>query len=271
MLRHLLLTLAAGAGPLAADPGEGRPGPVPRVEVVAGVIKSVRPKVDIIVVTVAEGDQRTDRTIGLEGGAKLLFARRPAALADLRPGMHVELAYKGNSADLLEVRASWPRREVVFRSADPDARTFRVAAGGAEAVLKLAPDASVVVDELPAGLADVPVGQKVRIDPTADETGVLALEADGPPDTLPGLVKRYDAAARTLFVEVRAAGFRFDRVATIGFPVAAGAKVRYAGRDAALADLTERMPVRLTFAADRRAVASVLAAAPLPPEVNDDD
>jgi hypothetical protein len=84
-------------------------------------------------------------------------------------------------------------------------------------------------------------------------------------------VRRYDAATRTLLVEVRAAGFRRDRVATNGFAVAAGAKVRRAGRDVALTDLKERMPVRLTFTPDRRAVASILTADPLPPEVNDDD
>ena len=255
MTRTLLAAVGLSLPPLAA---------VQPVETVAGVVKSVAADKDQLVVT-AEDD---DRTVAV-GGAKVRFGPKAVALGDLRPGMHVVLSYRGNSTDLLELKAAWPTREVVFQSADPATRSFRVE--GDAVALTLDPGAKVTVDELPAGVADVPVGRKARVELSLDRKGVLALEADGAPDTLPGLVKRYDAATRTLLVEVRAAGFRHDRVATIGFSVAAGARVRRADRDVALTDLKERMPVRLTFTPDRRAVASILTADPLPPEVNDDD
>ncbi len=243
------------------------PAAVQPVETVAGVVKAVAAGKNQLVVTVEEGDVRADRTV-TAGGAKVLFGSEAVALGDLRPGMHVALSYRGNSTDLLAVKAAWPPREVVFQAADPAGRSFRT---DADEVLTLDPAAKMTVDELPAGVADVPPGRKVRLELALDRTVVRTLEAEGAPDTLPGLVKRYDAATRTLLVEVRAAGFRADRVATIGFAVAAGAKVRRAGRDVALTDLKERMPVRLTFTADRRTVTAILTAAPLPPELNDDD
>ncbi|WP_145242564.1 hypothetical protein [Urbifossiella limnaea] len=58
---------------------------------------------------------------------------------------------------------------------------------------------------------------------------------------------------------------------TVSFPLTTPARVRHAGRDVAPTDLKERMPVRLTFTPDRRAVSGVLTADPLPVEVNDDD
>ncbi len=241
------------------------------VEVVAGGIKSNPLKSDQFVVTVTEEGHPTDRAVRVPATAKVRFGPKPAALADLRAGMLVELAYRGNSADLLEVRARWPQQEVVVKAADPATKTFRIDTAGAETVLALDPAAKVTVDELPAGLADVPVGREARVELSIDKTGALAVEADGPPDTLPGLVKRYDSATRTLLVEVRAAGFRADRVVAVGFVLAPHVKVRHAGRDAAPTDLKERMPVRLAFGPDRLTVTSVLAADPLPPEVNDDD
>jgi hypothetical protein len=267
MTRALLFAALLGA--LGAQPPTAEP-----VETVAGVVKAVAADKSQLVVTAA-GDDGPDRTVAVPAGAKVRFGPTAVALGDLRPGMHVVLSYRGNSTDLLEVTAAWPPREVVFKAADPATRSFSIETGGDEGgfetVLTLAPGAKVTVDELPAGVADVPPGRKARVELSLDKKGVLALEADGAPGTLPGLVKRYDAVTRTLLVEVRAAGFRADRVATIGFPVAAGAKVRHAGRDAALTDLKERMPVRLTFTPDRRTVAVILTADPLPPEVNDDD
>lgn len=263
--------LVATAVAFATTFGVSADDPPQPVEVVAGVIKSGRPKSDQLVVTVTEEGHPTDRTVRVPATAKVRFGPKLAALADMRAGMLVELAYRGNSADLLEVRARWPQQEVVFTATDPATKTFHIRTDGIEGVLNLDPDAKVTVDELPAGLADVPVGRKARVELSIDKTGALAVEADGLPDALPGLVKRYDAAARTLLVEVRAAGFRADRVVTVGFVLAPGVKVRHAGRDAAPTDMKERMPVRLAFGPDRRTVTSVLAADPLPPEVNDDD
>jgi hypothetical protein len=247
------------------------------VETVAGVVKAVLAEKAQLVLTVEEDGAHTDRTVPVAPRVPVRFGKAATTLADLRPGMTVELSYKGNSTDLLGVRATWPQREVVFKAADPATRSFSIETGGDEGgfetVLHLTPDAKVMVDELPAGLADVPAGAKTRVDLALDRKGVLALEADGLPDTLPVLVKRYEPGAPTgtLYVEVRAAGFRRDRVATIGLPLAAGVRVRYAGHDAALTDLRDRMPARLTFSPDRRTVTTVLVAAPLPPEVNDDD
>ncbi|MFO0797391.1 MAG: sigma-70 family RNA polymerase sigma factor [Gemmataceae bacterium] len=264
--------------PLAAvqapDDDDKKQNPKDRVEQVEGVIKAVAADKNQLVVAVEEDDHKADRTVPV-AGAKLRFGPKPVTVGDLRPGMEVVLSYKGNSTELLELKAGWPSREVVFKAADPATKSFSIETGGDEGgfevVLRLDPDAKVTVDELPAGLADLPPNRKVRVELTIDKKGVIGVESDGAPGTLPGLLKRYDAKTNSLLVEVRAAGFREDRVVTVAFPLTANAKVRHAGRDAALTDLKERMPVRLTFTPDRREVSGVLTADPLPPEVNDDD
>jgi hypothetical protein len=250
-------------------------GPPPAVESVKGVIRAVAAEKHQLVVTTAEDEGRANRTVTVGGATRVRFGARTVAISDLQPGMVVVLSYKGNSTDLREVKAGWPHREVVFKAADPATKSFSVETGGDEGgfetVLTLDPAAKVTVDDLPAGLADVPAGKKVRLELTIDKKGVLGVEAEGPADTLPGLLNRYDAKSNSLLVEVRAAGFREDRVVTLSFPLTTTAKVRHAGRDVALTDLKPRMPVRLTFTPDRRTVSRVLIADPLPVEVNDDD
>ncbi|QDU22653.1 hypothetical protein [Urbifossiella limnaea] len=171
-------------------------GPPPAVESVKGVIRAVAAEKNQLVVTTTEDDGPADRTVTVGGATRVRFGATTVAVGDLQPGMGVVLSYQGNSTDLREVKAGWPHREVVFKAADPATKSFSVETGGdeggLESVLTLAPAAKVTVDELPAGLADVPPGKKVRLELTIDKKGVLGVEAEGPADTLPGLLKRYD-------------------------------------------------------------------------------
>lgn len=236
-------------------------------------IKGVDATKKTLTVKLDEGEQET--TIELQGEVALRFAGQPVKLSDLQPGMRAELVYPVEQVanTPVEVRASWPRRGATVKALDLAGSTLTIQTGGDdgfEVVLKLAPGARVNVDELPAGLADVPVGGKVELDLSLDKKGVLGIKAEGEKGDLPALVKSYDAAAGTLLVEFDAEANDFARRVTLCLPVSANAKVRLAGADAKLADLKERMPVRLRMTADRKSVAAVLAAPPLPADKEDD-
>jgi hypothetical protein len=132
--------------------------------------------------------------------------------------------------------------------------------------LDVTPDARVVLDGLPAGLADVPTGKPVELELGLDKKSVLSINVLGPWDHLPGTVESCDPVALTLAVELWVGGRDGNgRPITLVLPVNADAKVRLAGADARLADLKPRMPVRLKLTADRKGVAGVLAGPPEPP------
>jgi hypothetical protein len=98
---------------------------------------------------------------------------------------------------------------------------------------------------------------------------VSAVLADGNRDDIPAVVKEYDPVAQTLTVRFESEVPHAHRWVTLCLPVNADARVRLAGKDAALTDLKERMPVSLRMTPDRKAVAGVLAGPPLPVEKDD--
>jgi RNA polymerase sigma factor (sigma-70 family) len=251
---------------------EKKPDPARRVETIGGWIKAVAADKNSIRVKPDEDGGETD--VPVPAAAKVRFGKQPVAVADLQPGMRVALTYVGNEQTPSEVKASWPRTGSEVRAVDAAKATvtIRVENRGVDfdVPLAVAADAEVVVDRLPAGLADVPVGRKVELELTLDKKSVTAVHADGDKGDIPALVKTYDAAARTLLVEFEAEAHDVGRRVTLCLPVSADAKVRLAGKDAHLTDLKERTPVRLRMTADRKAVAGVLAGNPLPAEKDDD-
>lgn len=220
-----------------------------------------------------DGDQ-PELTVPLPADAPLTFHGKPVKPADLKPGMRVELDYKGNSTDLVALRAEWRPRQVVVKAVSPADRTFGIETGGDEGgfevVLAVAADAAVVVDGLPAGLPDVPAGRKVEVSPSLDRKAVVAVRSGGDPADLPALVLKYDPAARLLTVSFEAEQGDVRRPVTLALPVAPDAKARLAGKDLPLAEVKPRMPARLRLSADRTTVVGLLLAAPLP-EPKDDD
>lgn len=223
-------------------------------------------------------ESKEEGTVEVTPKTKVLFGGRAIKLEDLKAGMRGELVYTTEKVDgnsLIEVRAYWPRQQASLTALDTakNTLTFQIDGDGGvgfPVTLDVSKDVRVVVDGLPAGLADVPTGRKVELELGIDKRSVGAIEADGEKGDIPALVKVYDAAANTLLIEFEAEANDHSRRVTLCLPVNAGAKVRLAGADAKLTDLKERMPVRLKMTPDRKGVAAVLAAAPLPVEKNDD-
>ena len=236
-------------------------------------IKAVTADKNTIRAKLDEGDAEAD--FPLAGTTKVFFGKKPTPRADLKPGMRVEFVYRGEGNTPAELVASWKRTSSAAKAVDAakGTLTLQIENDGVEfdVALTVAPDAAVRVDELPAGLADVAAGGKVELELGIDKKTIPAIDAEGDAGDIPAVVKSYDAVAGTILVAFEAEANDFGRRVTLALPVNADAKVRLAGQDAKLADLKERMPVRLRMTADRKAVAGVLAAAPLPERKDDDD
>jgi len=246
--------------------------PEDKADRVGGTIKAIPAEKNTLRVKIDEADTETD--IVVPATAKVTFGKKPAMLADLKPGMHVEFVYVGEATAPTEVHARWPKTEAKAKAVDAAKNTITIAVenGGVDfdIPLTVAADAEVKVDGLPAGLADVAVGLKVALELGLDKKTVLAVRADGEKGDIPAVVKSYDPAARTLLIEFEIDANDVNRHVTLALAVNADAKVRLAGKDAKLSDLKERMPVRLRMTADRKAVASILAGDPLPVSKDDD-
>ncbi|MBX9623958.1 MAG: sigma-70 family RNA polymerase sigma factor, partial [Gemmataceae bacterium] len=255
----------------AAKPDDDKPAdPKDKVETVRGEIKLV----DATKVRVKPDEAGQPELSVAPGDGGFTFHGKPVKPADLKPGMRAEIDYRGNSTEFVAARAYWPPRRVTVKSVSVADRTFSIETGGDEGgfeiVLAVAPDAEVVVDGLPAGLADVPVGRRAEVSPSLDRKAVVAVRSAGDPADLPALVVGYNSTSRTLLVSFEADQGDVRRPVTLALPVGAGAKARLAGKDLPLAEVKPRMPARLRLSGDRTTVTGLLLAAPLPEEKDDD-
>jgi hypothetical protein len=243
---------------------------------VSGWVKATDSAKGTLTVKLDEGGQET--ALDVAAGAKVLFAGKVVKLDELKSGMRADVFFPPEpaAAKAVEVRASWPGQKVKLNAFNVAQGSITFALGGNGGVdfpvtLFVVKNVKVTVDGLAAGVADLPLNRDVELHLSLDKTTVVELEADGDAGDIPALVKRYDAAAQTLLVEFEAEANDRGRLVTLCLPVNATAKVRLAGSDAKLTDLQERMPVRLKMTSDRKAIAGVLAAHPLPPKKDDDD
>ncbi len=256
---------------VADDNNDDDKKPEEKVDRIFGWLRSVNTDKNSFRLKIDDGEETE---INLDGKTKVRFGKKPIALADLKPNMRVELIYRGTSNTPSEVVASWRHSHSEVKSLDlaKNTLTIHVDNDGIEfeVVLTVTPDATILVDKLPAGLADVMPGRKALLKLGLDKKTVIGIEAEGNKLDIPALVKSYDAVANTLLVEFDAEADDFGRRVTLALPVNADAKVRLAGADAKLTDLLPRMPVRLRMTDDRKAVAGILAAHPLPERKEDD-
>ena len=264
---------AANEQPLAVadDNKDDDKKPEEKVDRIFGWLTTVTPDKNSFRVKIDDGEETE---INLDSKTKVRFGKKPIAVADLKPNMRVELIYRGASNTPSEVVASWRHSHSEVKSLDlaKSTLTIHVENDGIEfeVALTVTPDATILVDKLPAGLADVMPGRKALLKLGLDKKTVIGIEAEGNKLDIPALVKSYDAVANTLLVEFDAEADDFGRRVTLALPVNADAKVRLAGADAKLTDLLPRMPVRLRMTDDRKAVAGILAAHPLPERKDDD-
>ena len=239
-----------------------------------GKLKSIDAAKNQLVVTL-ESD-KFDLTVDLDAKSEIIVAKRNYKLADLAVGMDVAVSFRGKEKTAFRVDASWPHLETTVKAVDAAKRTLSISARGNggfefEVPLSLASDANIVIDGLPAGLGDLTIGKKLRVEFGPDKKTAYKIEAEADSDELSAAFVKADAKSLTLLLRI--AGHRDERKIELNFPIASTAKFHLAGKDIAIADLKEKMPVRVKFDADRRTVTGVWAG-PVPEkgeEGNDED
>jgi hypothetical protein len=188
--------------------------------------------------------------------------------ADLKPGMRVRVGSKTGEKAASAIEAGWPRLKAALKGVDAARSTLTVALEfngvDVEVAFPLPRDGVVLLDELPAGLADLEAGKEVEIELSPDKKSALAVHADGAKDDLPATLKAAEAGRVMILLPVE------GREVDLSLDLAKDARIRFAGKDVAAADLKPGMRVRLRLAADRRTVATVWAAEAKPEEADRD-
>jgi RNA polymerase sigma factor (sigma-70 family) len=194
---------------------------------------------------------------GITADTRVLFCGKAVPLADLKPGMRVDLVYYKGSNVPNEVRASWPRLRPAITAVNAAKRTvgfrFEGEQGVAlEATLPLAADAAVTLDGFPTALVNIPPGEATWLTLSSDRQRLIGVAAFSRSYDTSGKVAGYDAATRTLRV-------RGEADTWVELPVAADAKVVLDGEDAALGDVARHMRVLIRRSADRKTIVGIVA------------
>jgi len=194
---------------------------------------------------------------GLTAETTVRFGGKPVPLADLQPGMRVDLVYPKDSEVPNEVRAYWPRLRPQVTAVNPTKRTVVFRFAGEQGValdvtLPVAADAVVTLDGLPAGLADVPLGEASWLTLSSDKKSLIGVAAFSRAYDISGEVASYEPATRVLAVYP-------GPNEIVKLPVAADAKVVLNGEDATLADVKKYMRVLIKRSADRKTIVGIAA------------
>ncbi|GGK62193.1 hypothetical protein Ppa06_61200 [Planomonospora parontospora subsp. parontospora] len=222
----------AVAAPAVVTASKGRPAPVKPVTFrTDGVVASVDADAAILKVAVpAAGGTTSQATLTVAATASVTVDGVAATLAEVPVGSRIKVTGSGISgtrtATRLAVTTTWNfRQDGVVASVDADAATVAVtAANGAESVIPVAEDATVVIDGVVATLAEVPAGARVKV------TGIVT-NSVGSATALAvtttwgfrqdGVVASVDADAATVAVTHLVRG----RLAQTTIPVADGAVI----------------------------------------------
>ena len=120
------------------------------------------------------------------------------------------------------------------------------------------PSAIIRCDGLKVGLQDLAMGE-AEFQLSLDKKQITTLDAHGTPGDLPASLVRLDAVANRLIVQIGVSGLQDERHVEIAFDLRKDSKIRYQGKDIAVADLKAGMAVILHFDTDRKTVVKVLA------------
>jgi RNA polymerase sigma factor (sigma-70 family) len=205
--------------------------------------------------------------VELGADTKIEVARQPVKLGELRPGMEGKVLFDGAAKHPFKLAFGWPEVEAVLKTLDPAKKTGSVALDSdrgidAEAILPILPGAAVTFDGIPAGLDDVPLGKKVKLELAADKKTIAGFLVSAEEGDIPAHVAAVGSGGKSVTVDLEASNERSHRRVSLAFPLAETVKVRILGKDAAAGDLKADMPVVLRLDADRRTVVAVWAGAP---------
>jgi RNA polymerase sigma factor (sigma-70 family) len=228
----------------------------------AGYVRSVDAGKNILIVGYDEAAGEQDAE--LTPVTKVFFDNRPAALADLKPGMRIHvLWYTKDSKTPDEVRASWKPLRPEIKAVDAAKRTVTFETEGEHGItldvtLPLAPDATITLDGAPVRPGDIPLARGSWLSLSADKKSLVGVMSFSKAFDVSG--KGWYDAKRELMTVNSGPDKWLD------LPVAADAKVTMDGEEAKITDVTKSLRqgklvlVRLT--ADRKTITGVVAVTP---------
>jgi hypothetical protein len=244
-----------------------------------GIILSVdADKGTLVVRGVRDGDSG-EKPFNLSRGVKVLVEGKDAKLADLKPGMRVNLKVEEGTGDVVGItlvaigrrpvergeregdrprEGEGPRRgptvRALIRSVDSakNSLTATIVEREGETIgdrtLEVAPNVEIAIDGRASKLADLPAGSNVWLVMSADRKTVLGVRAEGPMQR--GRVKAVDAGKNTITL---AAG---DETPEQTLQLGPDTRVQIGERPAKLDDVK---PVQRRLTIDRKTVIAVIA------------
>jgi len=250
---------------------------------VQGILKTVDLDKNSVTVTVRHEDGKlADHTIAVPKDAKVVLAKGPGALSDLKPQMRVAVQLTTDEKSVVAIKELAGREEPAragreeerptiagqVKSVDAAKNTITITIRRdgqepADQTLNVAPNANVVVaNKEAAKLGDLVAGMRVALTVDAGKQLVTSVRADASPrgeprrqPTLPAVFQSADAAKGTINVTIQGDGGRnIERTFELGkdIRVSTGKK-----EDAKLSDLAAGMRIMLLMSPDRRTITGV--------------
>jgi RNA polymerase sigma factor (sigma-70 family) len=215
--------------------------------------------------------------VRLKDATTVRAARQQVNLADLQVGMLCEVEYDGTTDNALRVEAAWPKVSYTLKSVLQERRQIRILIkedneADFAVMLPLTETATFLLDAtIPVGLADLPYNRPVTLEFALNKEEIVGVEFLPAADDIQARVLEVDTEKKSVLLAVGIAGSRYERKVPLSFNLASDAKIRKAGKDIALSDLTRLTWVNVSFAADRRTITTLLAGETLPNNPEDDD
>lgn len=250
---------------------------------VQGMLKTVDVDKNTVTVTVRHEDGMVaDHTIAVPKDAKVVLAKGPGALSDLKPRMRVAVQLTADEKSVVAIKelagGDEPARagreeerpniagQVKSVDAAKNTITITIRRDGqepADQTLNVAPNANVTVPNKEGGkLGDVVAGMRVALTVDAGKQLVTSVRADAGPraeprrqPTLPAVFQSADVAKGTISVTIKGDGDRnIERTFELGKDIRVSTSKK---EDAKLSDLAAGMRIMLLMSPDRRTITGV--------------
>jgi beta-lactamase regulating signal transducer with metallopeptidase domain len=200
-----------------------------------------------------KGEPGEDRTIDVAKSVKVTLDKSSGELADLPTDVVVTVRLSVDQKQVASIHVEGPTYHGEVKVVDAGSRSITIADKEGEKTFSVDEAASIIIDEKPQKLADLPVEAHAAIKLSADQKTVLGINAGG--RKVEGIIKAIDAANREITLELPKDG-------DMKFKLAEEVKI-FSGDKAKslsipLADLKPDVDAVLVLSADQKLVRQIV-------------